>query len=112
MDIVNKENRIIYVDIDDTICHYGSLQRIGPTDYSKAFPYPERINVINDLYDKGNTIIYWTARGTKTGINWFEVTFNQLNNWGCKFHELRMNKPYYDLFIDDKNINSFDFFKD
>ena len=28
-----------------------------------------------------------------------------------KFHELRMGKPYYDLFIDDKNINSEDYFK-
>ena len=30
---------------------------------------------------------------------------------GCKFHELRMGKPYYDLFIDDKNINSEEYFK-
>ena len=26
----------------------------------------------------------------------------QLNKWGAKFHELKMGKPAYDLFIDDK----------
>ena len=62
------------------------------------------------LYDEGKTIVYWTARGSRTGINWFQITLNQLNKWNCKFHELRMGKPAYDLFIDDKNINSEDFF--
>ena len=96
---------IIYVDIDETICYYE-----GDRNYSLALPYTERISKINDLYDKGNTIIYWTARGTITQDNWFIITYNQLNNWKCKFHELRMGKPVYDLFIDDKNINSDSFF--
>ena len=42
--------------------------------------------------------------------NWFQTTLKQLNDWGCKFTELRMGKPAYDLFIDDKNINSEVFF--
>lgn len=92
---------IIYVDIDETICYYSDKR-----DYNLALPYFNRIEKINNLYDEGNTIIYWTARGTITQINWFEVTLNQLKKWNCKFHELRMNKPAYDLFIDDKNINS------
>jgi len=29
---------------------------------------------------------------------------------GCKIHELRMGKPVYDLFIDDKNISSDNYF--
>ena len=62
------------------------------------------------LYDDGNTIIYWTARGTLTQINWFEKTMKQLTKWNCKFNELRMGKPAYDLFIDDKNINSDEYF--
>ena len=41
-----------------------------------------------------------------SGINWFKITHNQLTKWNCKYHELRMNKPAYDLFIDDKNIES------
>ena len=96
---------LIFVDIDETICYYN-IER----EYNLAQPYLERIKKINSLYDDGNTIVYWTARGTITQVNWFQITFNQLNSWGCKFHELRMGKPAYDLFIDDKNISSNSFF--
>jgi hypothetical protein len=97
---------IIYVDIDETICSFTNGK------YSLAKPIEERIKKINKLYDQGNTIIYWTARGTTTNLNWFDVTQEQLDRWGCKYSELRMGKPYYDLFIDDKNINSEEFFKE
>lgn len=98
---------IIFVDIDDTICYRENKSKL---DYSEAIPYTERIKKINQLYKEGNTIVYWTARGTVTQTNWFQVTLKQLNDWGCNFHELRMGKPAYDLFIDDKNINSEEFF--
>ena len=98
---------IIYVDIDDTICKRNTQN----LDYTKSEPLKERINKINELYENGHTIVYWTARGTRTGINWFEITYNQLKTWGCKFTELRMGKPNYDLFIDDKNINSETYFE-
>ena len=47
-----------------------------------------------------------------TGTNWYEITRDQLEEWGAKHHELRMGKPAYDLFIDDKNINSNTYFED
>ena len=43
---------IIYVDIDDTICTY-----LGDRHYPDAVPIEDNINKINDLYDKGNTIV-------------------------------------------------------
>ena len=98
---------IYFVDIDDTICYNDSEDK---KNYKLAKPYKDRISKINNLFDEGNTVIYWTARGTLTGINWFDITINQLNKWNCKYHELRMGKPYYDIFIDDKNINSDVFF--
>ena len=97
---------ILYVDIDDTIC-----TRSEDLDYSKAKPLRERIDKINKLYNEGNTIVYWTARGTVTGIDWRNVTEEQFKKWGVKYHELRFGKPNYDLFIDDKNINSETFFE-
>ena len=100
---------LIYVDIDNTICYYNENNEKSK-DYSKALPYKERIQKINNLYNSGNKIVYWTARGTVTQKLWFNITYDQLKNWGCLFHELRMGKPAYDLFIDDKNINSDDFF--
>ena len=100
----------IYVDIDGTICYYDS-NFYETKDYSLALPYKDRIKKINELYDDGNIIVYWTARGTVTQKCWFEITYEQLKKWGCKFHELKMGKPAYDLFIDDKNINSNVYFK-
>ena len=71
-----------------------------------------RLNKINNLYEEGDTIIYWTARGTETGLDWREVTENQLKEWGAKYHDLKFGKPAYDLFIDDKNIDAETFFSD
>ena len=99
-------SRIIYIDIDETIC-----SKSDDLKYENAKPILERIQRINDLYDQGNTIIYWTARGTATGIDWREVTEKQFEEWGVKYHDLKFGKPVYDLFIDDKNINSETFFK-
>ena len=98
---------IIYIDIDETIC-YTSKNR----DYRFATPITERIEKINKLYDEGNYIVYWTARGSVTKIDWRDLTIEQLKKWNAKYSELRMDKPYYDLFIDDKNINSDEFFSE
>tara|TARA_R110000851_G_scaffold66819_1_gene150872 strand:- start:51 stop:344 length:294 start_codon:yes stop_codon:yes gene_type:complete len=97
---------VIYrVDIDETICNTPDDR-----DYSKAVPILGRIDKINILYDEGNTIVYWTARGTGSGIDWREVTEKQFKEWGVKYHELHFGKPVYDLFIDDKGKNAEDFF--
>ena len=63
----------------------------------------EDIQKVNKLYDAGNNIVYWTARGVVTGIDWTLTTRTQLDRWGAKHHELLMNdKPHYDLLICDK----------
>ena len=72
----------------------------------------DRIIKINNLYDNGDTITYWTARGSGTGKDWSEVTENQLIKWGAKYHKLKMWKPMYDLFICDKAVNSIEYFKE
>ena len=96
--------RVIYVDIDETICNRESSVDFGVThDYTKAYPIVENIEKINKLYDEGNTIVYWTARGSRKQINWEELTESQLKAWGAKYHELEVDKPYYDLFIEDKS---------
>ncbi|QDP51408.1 MAG: putative 5'(3')-deoxyribonucleotidase [Prokaryotic dsDNA virus sp.] len=88
---------LIYVDIDGTIC----TQTDG--NYASAKPLWRHIDKINQLYNDGNTIIYWTARGARSGIDWTSLTTQQLKKWGAKYHDLRMNsKPHYDLLICDK----------
>lgn len=98
---------IIYVDIDETICNTPNDR-----DYSKSLPMLDNIKKINKLFDEGNTIVYWTARGTRTGIDWSEITKKQFKDWGVKFHDLKFKKPDYDLFICDKAINSIVYFND
>lgn len=88
----------IYVDIDETICMYT-----GERHYDLAEPILENIEKINILYEEGHDITYWTARGSVTGIDWFDVTKMQLDTWGCKYHKLITGqKPAYDLLICDK----------
>lgn len=87
---------VIRVDIDGTIC-----KTVG-ADYKGSIPFGDKIKKINSLYDNGHTIIYWTARGATTGIDWTDLTRQQLDEWGCKFNSLE-KKPFYDLHIDDKS---------
>lgn len=96
---------IYYVDIDGTIC---SLVPDG--DYSKVTPFMERIHRLNQLYDQGHEIHYWTARGSSSGKDWKDLTFAQLDHWGCKYTTLSLGKPSYDVWIDDKAWYSEDFF--
>lgn len=85
------------VDIDNTICYQKK-----PSDYPNSIPISERIEKINQLFDDGHEIIYWTARGAVSKIDWRKLTEKQLIEWGCKYHELWMQKPQYDVWIDDK----------
>ncbi len=101
---------IYIVDIDQTICMTPFVN--GKHRYDLSDPFPQRIDKINKLYDQGHTIIYWTARGSGSGIDWTELTTKQLNDWGCKFHEVRLGKPSYDIWIDDKALSDFEFFFD
>ena len=95
--------KTIYIDIDETICTTPEDR-----DYTKSSPILENINKANTLFEEGNKIVYWTARGTVTGLDWSSVTIDQFKKWGVKYHDLKFGKPYYDLFIDDKNMNTKD----
>ena len=100
-------SKIIYVDMDETICFYE-----GERHYPDAVPNLDRIAQVNKLYEDGNKITYYTARGSMSGIDWRETTENQLKSWGCKYHNLSVGeKPHYDLLICDKAINSDKFFR-
>lgn len=88
------------IDIDGTLC------RTPGNEYEKAQPIAEAINAVNKLYDEGNRVKIFTGRGCLSGINWESLTVAQLKAWGVKYHELIMNKPHFDLLIDDKAINS------
>ena len=91
-------------DLDGTLCSSS------PGDYAKAVPWQERIDVVNRLFDEGNHIKIYTARGMTTKVNYRSMVKWQLDHWGVKYHELIMGKPAADIYIDDKGINAGRFF--
>ena len=93
------------VDIDGTICYTNG------NNYESSEPRYDRIERLNKLYDEGNEIHYWTARGAKSGKNWTEFTIRELGEWGVKSTSIRLGKPHYDKWIDDKAIDAEEYFK-
>tara|TARA_B100002019_G_scaffold260180_1_gene246096 strand:+ start:2301 stop:2639 length:339 start_codon:yes stop_codon:yes gene_type:complete len=101
------------IDIDGTICEQTNVREMNSEfpDYSKSKPYLNRVEQINKLYDEGHEIHYWTARGTVSGIDWYDRTKQQLDKWGAKYHELNVGKPHYDIWVDDKAREIDNFFQ-
>jgi hypothetical protein len=55
--------------------------------------------------------VFFTARGSVSGIDWGSFTKKQLAKWKVKYDELIFGKPSADCYIDDKGVNSNEFFK-
>lgn len=102
------------IDIDGTICNTTN------SDYENSKPIMSRIKKINKLYEEGNTIIYFTARGmgrSNNNIelsyeNFYNITKLQLNKWNAKHTILLLGKPSGDYYIDDKSIEIKQFFNE
>ena len=79
----------------------------------------DRIAEINELYDSGNTVIYFTARGMgRTNNNVLEAhkllydfTKRQLDGWGARYTNLLAAEPAADVYVDDKGIHDERYFK-
>lgn len=91
--------KIYFVDIDGTICENYKK------DYYISTPKMNIIRYVNQLYDEGNEIHYWTTRGSVSGKNWDTLTLQQLKSWNCKYDSVNIGKPHYDGWIDDKSIH-------
>ena len=103
--------KTIAFDLDGTLCtRPDGIEHLGPKKYNHCVPNQEMINVLNDLYDNGNTILIYTARGMgqfkgnvhKVHIELYELTLASLREWGVKHHGLIMGKIDFDMLIDDK----------
>ncbi len=88
-----------FIDLDNTLCNTID------GNYENATPINERINIVNNLKLEGHHITIWTARGATSGINYRELTESQLIKWNINYDVLLMNKPDYDIYIDDKSFN-------
>lgn len=90
-------------DIDGTIC------TLTDGDYTKAMPFKERIDYINKIINDGGQVVFYTARGGTSGVDWQTFTVSQLQKWGILNPQIIFNKPAADLYVDDKARES-DFF--
>lgn len=90
----------IVVDMDGVIATLTARN-----DYRLAEPLTDNIRVINRLAAAGNTIVVFTARGSATGLDWSELTRDQLRRWGVAHHELILGKPPADFYVDDRGVS-------
>jgi len=88
-----------FIDLDNTLCISEN------SDYNNSTPIIDRIRYVNELKNQGHTITIWSARGSKTSIDWRELTLRQLKEWNINYDNLIMGKPDYDIYIDDKSFN-------
>ena len=93
-------------DLDGTLCETSA------GNYKKAKPMHHRIAQVNALHKEGHRVVIATARGAETGMDWEELTEQQLAEWGVRYDELFMGKPYADVYVDDRAQKDTDFFRE
>lgn len=106
------------IDIDDTICISNKLDD-GSNDYHNAIPIQPVIDKINKLYDLGNTIILFTARGYRTFSGDIDkiykyhmpILIEWVDKYQIKHHKIIIGKPWglQPIYVDNRNITIHDF---
>jgi len=111
---MNKLKTIAF-DLDDVICSRPEgVEHFGINKYDLCVPNEDMVKLVNQLYDDGNNIVIYTARGMsqcegdidKVYELLYDKTTSCLKNWNVNYHKLVMGKIHYDILIDDKCINS------
>ena len=79
--------KIFIIDIDGCICEHVDNEH--PELMADARPYPDSIRKINEWYDQGHFICFFTARTQEHR----EATLSWLQKYGVKHHQLILGKP-------------------
>lgn len=80
-----KKNYLI--DIDGTIT--DDVPNEEPQRMSTCMPYEGAVEMINEWYDLGHVITFFTSRTEEHEV----ITKQWLDNHGFKYHNLLLNKP-------------------
>lgn len=107
---IKQKNRICF-DLDNTLVTYPKERG----NYETVVPIQKNIDFLNALKREGNYIIIHSARRMKTHNGDIskvkkdigETTEKQLKKFGINYDELLFGKPYAEIYIDDKAINTF-----
>ena len=90
----------ICFDLDGVV-----FSRSKSNDYSQSLPNFGVIKLIRELHNQGHNIIFCTARGSKTDLDWTEETKKQLTKWDIPYDQLLFGKPAADFYVDDRHIS-------
>jgi len=104
---MSKNKLILIYDLDETLC----TKKKPDETYLDVQPIQPMIDQLNKFYDEGHEIIISTARNmvTQKGdvgkilANVGPDTFEWLKKHGVKYHAIYFQKPYGDIYIDDKS---------
>lgn len=67
-------------------------------------PNERAVELVDELYKRGHTIIVWTARPWRVA----DETAAWLTANGIRYHGLRMSKGSSDVYLDDKALDASD----
>ncbi len=92
-----EKKKDIFFDIDGVITI--ETEGYSNAEYLARTPNNNTISLINVLYERGeHKITLYTARHLEDR----EVTEQWLSENEVKYHELILDKPHYDILIDDR----------
>lgn len=75
------------VDIDGTIC--DDIPNEEPERMGTCEPYPDALEILNNWYDEGHIITFFTSRTEEHR----DITEQWLKKHGFKYHGLLVGKP-------------------
>jgi len=75
------------IDIDGTIT--DDIPNEEPEKMVTCEPWMDSLNIINEWYDQGHIITFFTSRTDEVR----DITIDWLDKHGFKYHNLLMNKP-------------------
>lgn len=102
--IFKKDELIIAFDIDGTLCTPIKSSK-SKEEINNCKPYKNIINIIKNLKERGVTILIFTHRSNTLK----KETEKWLNKHKIPYDHLIMEKPKYDLYLDDKSYPPYEF---
>lgn len=91
----DRPHKVYFFDIDGTVTN-----ETEGWDYKNRTPRLDVIEKIRELHSVA-TIVFWTARHSIDK----EVTVEWLRDYNIPYHDLIMDKPFWDEYICDKSYN-------
>jgi capsule biosynthesis phosphatase len=113
------EKSTFVIDVDKTICKASKAEGSDAYDYVNALPIQPVIHRIQDLKQKGHTVILHSSRGMRTyrgdremiEANVRPIMEAWLHKHNVPYDDLVLGKPWGPnvYYIDDRCVSPFDF---